>query len=330
MPFSISSLQSAQLQQVNRSAQTTSASLEVNPSEVKASLQTNTLNADLFVATVGSQQRPHPRLDPSRFPNASSPDSMKWVDHGKPGLDTGAYERLKQAISTMELPPGFDVVVLGPSRAWPNPAVELAVKLPNGAWEQNAFVPKDGKLTQVSNLDEAALARRPPDLRGALSAAIAFDEGAKPTTAAELLISPNKTEATLKVDTSQSAAVGDLSKVNTRIPVRPEVDAAVTELRYKGFDVELLGASSRKGDKYENFELVVDGKQGTYLYDNGLFVNRDNDGERLNGRSAALEQQLHSEHAAKQQERQQQREVNRQNRQNINNRHESIAFDGDE
>ena len=145
-----------------------------------------------------------------------------------------------------------------------------------------------------------------------------------------MLIAPNKTAASVTVDEARPTTVGDLSKVNTRIPIRPEVESAVTELRFKGFEVDLLGASARKGDRYENFELVVNGKQGTYLYDNGLFVNRDNDGERLNGRSPALEQQLHAEFAASQEQKQQNRQINKQTRQNIANRQESIGWDGDE
>jgi hypothetical protein len=291
-----------------------------------ASLQTKDFNADLFVSANPTSARLHPRLDPSRYPASSSPDSMKWVDHGKPGLDTAAYERLKTAISTMELPPGFDVVVLGPSRNWPTPAVELAVKLPNGEWEQQAFLAKDGKITQLSNLDEAALSRRPPDLRGPLSADLAFDDAPVTTTA-------TVTQATVTQATEEKAApgaVGDLSKVNANIPLRPEVEAAVTELKYKGMDVVLLGASQRKGDRYENFELVVNGKQGTYLYDDGMFVNRDRDGERLNGRTAAHEQQLNDEHEAKTRQQQQNHQTNRNHRITVVNRQESIGFDGDE
>jgi hypothetical protein len=62
--------------------------------------------------------------------------------------------------------------------------------------------------------------------------------------------------------------------------------------------VKLLGASTRPGDKFENFELVVNGKQGTYLNDDGLFVNRDDAGQRLNGRSAEHDAALNAQHDA--------------------------------
>lgn len=343
----------------------------------------------------------NPRLDTRRFPNANSPDSMKWVDAAKADLDPATYGKIKDAFSQMKLPDGFDAVLLGPSRHWPSPAVEVAVKLPNGSWEQNAYLPENGKITQLSNLDpshpsyEASQANRPPELKGATLAAefpleleapeeanpwvvqnetpegqqevdlasqlvgeaqvpegvsdvkvlghssakvwqdqpephfeltfmrdgqkeqgaFKFDNGhftqvstppdGKPPVTLSLPDAgePNATPAAAETPPpaeTKAAPGADMSRVNLNIPIRPELQAAVTELQYQGLDVKLLGASNRKGDKFENFELMVNGKQGTYLNDNGLLVNRDNDGERLNGRSKELNDALNAEHAAQQ------------------------------
>jgi hypothetical protein len=364
----MTSITNKKLAQPLRTAQLEQVSKPVAPQPQPIKL---TVVADGFDGVAGAARQPA-RLDPRRFPNAASPDSMKWVDHGK---RDATYDKVAQAFQELALPPGFDAVLLGPSRCWPSPAVEVAVQLPNGTWEQNAFLPENGKLTQLSNLDPSLpghaerQAQRPPELRGnPLACALPLElspaegnawvvqdespEGVEELAlAAQLLGEASVPEGVSDVQVlgHSSAKVwqdqpephfelsfmrdgkreqgafkfadGEFVQVSKPADGKPAVtlslpgvevaraqhevslvaSEAVEELKKQGLDVELIGPSERKDDGVENIELVVNGKRGTFLNDNGLLVNRADDGQRLNGRSAELNAALDAEHAEKQQ-----------------------------